>query len=275
MRINDFQYDGGLMRERTAENINILGRFCGKRDIEALRADCLKDKYKIEQADLMVLFGGSILCGGDVLAGAMKECAARHYIIVGGAGHTTETLRQTVQKEYPSIWTEDLPEAEIFNRYLKEAYGLEADYLETKSTNCGNNITCLLDLVEEKQLPCRSVILCQDATMQRRMDAGFQKYMSRETLVINYASYKATVIAAGDTLTYSFRIHGMWEIERYVQLLMGEIPRLTDDADGYGPRGKNFIAHVDIPDEVKSAFEELKMVYGEQVRSANPLYATH
>lgn len=99
--------------------------------------------------------------------------------------------------------------------------------------------------------------------------------MSGETLVINYASYKATVIAAGDTLTYSSRIHGMWEIERYLQLLMGEIPRLTDDADGYGPRGKNFIAHVDIPDEVKSAFEELKMVYGEQVSAANPLYAPH
>lgn len=36
-------------------------------------------------------------------------------------------------------------------------------------------------------------------------------------------------------------------------LLWGEIPRLTDDADGYGPRGKNFIAHVDIPTEVRAA----------------------
>ena len=66
----------------------------------------------------------------------------------------------------------------------------------------------------------------------------------------------------------------MWDIDRYVNLLMGEIPRLTDDANGYGPNGKNFIAHVDIPEKVKMAFEELKKIYGEDTRKANPLYAS-
>lgn len=69
-------------------------------------------------------------------------------------------------------------------------------------------------------------------------------------------------------------IHGMWEIDRYVNLLMGEIPRLADNADGYGPNGKNFIAHVEIPQEVNLAFEELKKEYGEAVRKANPAYAS-
>ena len=59
-----------------------------------------------------------------------------------------------------------------------------------------------------------------------------------------------------------------------MQLLMGEIPRLTDDAGGYGPTGKDFIAHVYIPEEVREAFEELKEVYGDAVREANPLYAS-
>lgn len=40
-----------------------------------------------------------------------------------------------------------------------------ADALETQSTNCGNNITYLLELLEREKIPCRSIILCQDATM--------------------------------------------------------------------------------------------------------------
>ena len=58
----------------------------------------------------------------------------------------------------------------------------------------------------------------------------------------------------------------MWDIERYVSLLLGEIPRLTDDNNGYGPNGKNFIAHVDIPQNVQSAFNEVSKYF--KVRSA-------
>ena len=54
---------------------------------------------------------------------------------------------------------------------------------------------------------------------------------------------------------------------------LGEIPRLTDDLNGYGPKGKGYIAHVDIPEKVRAAFEELKEIYGNETREANPLYA--
>ena len=55
-----------------AKNINILGNFCGKRDISALTSEQLENVYGIPQVDVMVLFGGSILAGGDVLADAIK-----------------------------------------------------------------------------------------------------------------------------------------------------------------------------------------------------------
>lgn len=263
------------MKEKTAHYINILGEFCGKRDIEKLTTDCLQVKYGIKQADVMALFGGSILHGGDVLANAMKQHIAKKYIIVGGEGHTTETLRQQVHKEYPFIITEGLSEAEIFNGYLRTVYGLEADYLETESTNCGNNITYLLALLEEKDIRFRSIILCQDASMQYRMEAVLRKYVSDSITVINYAAYKAKVVAKNNMLVYSSDIPGMWDISRYVDLLMGEIPRLEDDCNGYGPLGKNFIVHVDIPENVKNAFEELKKIYGCHIREANPLYASN
>lgn len=249
--------------------------FCGKRDIEALDSALLYQNYGISKADVMVLFGGSILAGGDVLAKAIQDRIASTYIIVGGAGHTTETLRQQVSSEYPSIETANLSEAETFQRYLQEIYECRADYLETESTNCGNNITNLLALLREHHVRCNSIILCQDATMQARMDAGLRKYTGDSVKIINYASYAATVCEEECGLSYEEEIHGMWSVDRYINLLMGEIPRLTDDVNGYGPIGKQFIAHVDIPENVKTAFELLKMQFGKQVREANPMYASN
>ena len=262
------------MKNSTADAINILGQFCGMRDVEYLNSAALMAKYSIPQADVFVLFGGSILAGGDLLAQAIKDRIAKVYVIVGGAGHTTEALRQKVHNEYPAIETAGLQEAEVFQRYLKEVYSCEADYLESKSTNCGNNITYLLELLKKNNVKCSSIILCQDATMQRRMDAGLRKYTSDDLLIINYSAYQAAVIAENDTLTYSEPIHGMWDIDRYVNLLMGEIPRLKDDENGYGPKGKSFIAHVDIPEAVDAAFNKLKAVYGDITRVANPKYAS-
>ena len=270
------KYDNKVenMSLNNAEKINILGQFCGKRDVQFLSADALSEKYNLDTADVMVLFGGSIIAGGDLFAQAIKAKIAKTYIIVGGAGHTTQTLRRQVHNEYPFIETADLPEAVIFQRYLKEVHSCEADFLETQSTNCGNNITNLLNLLEAEKIPCRSIILCQDATMQNRMDAGMRKYAPEGTVIINFASYRADVVEKDGILSYRDDIHGMWSMERYINLLMGEIPRLTDDAHGYGPAGKDFIAHVDIPEEVKHAFKDLQAVFGNQVREANPLYAS-
>ncbi len=259
------------MQERIADCINMLGRFCGPRDLPELTGAALKSKYSMEQADVMVLFGGSILCGGDVLADAMIKNVAKKYIIVGGAGHTTETLRMKMREEYPALETAGRSEAEIFESYIEYRYGLHADFLECRSTNCGNNITYLLELLEKNQIPFQSIILCQDAAMQRRMGAGLRKY-APDIEIIHFAAYQAKVLLKDQELQYEKAIWGMWDMDRYLTLLMGEIPRLSDRPDGYGPKGRNYIAHVDIPAEVEDAFLELKAEYGDIVREANPAY---
>ncbi len=262
------------MKDKIAKNINTLGRFCGKRDISVLTPNELKVKYGLEQVDVMVLFGGSILTGGDVLAEAMKNGIAKKYVIVGGSGHTTETLRVKMHNEFSEIETNELPEAKVFASYLKYKYNLEPDFLECNSTNCGNNITYLLDLLKENNVSFKSIILSQDATMQHRMEAGLRKYISQDNIVINYAVYDVDVVVRDNELAFKQDIWGMWNMERYITLLMGEIPRLSDDAEGYGPNGKNYIAHVEVPIEVSNAFMELKKVYGSFIREANPLYAS-
>jgi hypothetical protein len=54
----------------------------------------------------------------------------------------------------------------------------------------------------------------------------------------------------------------LWRPERFFDLIMGEIPRLRDDEAGYGPMGKAFITHVDIPMEVEDAWQRLNKVLG-------------
>lgn len=261
------------MRESIAESINLIGDFCGQRDIEDLSQEALQSKYGKKQADVMVLFGGSILCGGDVLAQAIRDKVANVYVIVGGEGHTTDALRKRMKEELPQLETDGQPEAVCFQRYIEEKYGVKADYLETKSTNCGNNITYLLELLQEQHIHCESIILCQDATMQRRMGAVLKKYVP-DMQIIPYAAYRARVKQEDGKLHYIEEIPGMWDMKRYVSLLLGEIQRLTDDENGYGPKGADFIAHVDIPEGVQAAYRQLSGVYENLIRKADPQYAS-
>ena len=236
-----------------SDAINTLSAFLGRRDVPELTQEALRSAYGFSQADVMVLFGGSIIAGGDVLAQAIKNNVAKTYVVVGGVGHTTQSLRDTVQKLYPEIQTKDKPEAEIFQAYLQYLYSLKADYLETGSTHCGNNITNLLALLEDNAVPYENIILCQDATMQLRMCATLRKHRP-DLGIINYATYKAQI---APDLTFTDSIPGMWPIDRFTSLLLGEIKRLADTPEGYGPNGKNFLAHVDIPKKVEEACEDL------------------
>lgn len=253
-------------------NFNLLGEFCGPRDISELTPASLNSKYNINQADVFVLFGGSILYGVDVLAEAINNKIAKKYLIVGGFGHTTESLQKTVSNKYPDIKADDMQESEIFSALLKKRFGLAADYLETKSTNCGNNITYLLDLLRKKHIEFQSIILAQDTTMQRRMSACLAKYVDSSVKIINFATYQNQLTFKNNKVSFQKDILGMWSINRYQKLLMGEIPRLTDDKNGYGPLGKNYISHLEIPNKVIRAYRSLNKKYPEIKRPSNDLY---
>jgi uncharacterized SAM-binding protein YcdF (DUF218 family) len=261
---------------KIAENINILSDFLGKRDIDTLSSNALAEKYKVSQTDLLILFGGSIAYGCDVVGEAISNNIAKNFMIVGGEGHTTESLRRAIHNVFPEIETTGKMEADIMSEYLKRKYDIDKILIERNSTNCGNNITYALEVMKQNKLSPNNIIFVQDSTMQRRMDAGFRKYLQNSKVeLINFASYKVKVEVKREKIVIEpSGIWGMWGLERYISLLLGEIPRLLDDADGYGPNGKNYIAHVDIPENVLKAFEELKSEYGDLVRAANPRYAS-
>ncbi len=258
---------------QVAGAINRLGAFCGRRDLPALTPAALEAFLGRPQADVMVLFGGSILSGGDLFASGMRLGLARRYVIVGGAGHTTAALREQIGRACPGMETDGLAEADLFAGYLGRRYGLAPDALERESTNCGNNITYLMRLLKELHFPHRQIILIQDATMQARMDAGLRKY-APDCIPVNYAAYKAHVTVRDGRLAFDACMPGMWPLERYISLLLGEIPRLTDDAQGYGPLGKGYIAHVDIPPAITEAHARLCRQFPGLVRPADPRFAS-
>lgn len=267
----------GLGCDAIADDVNALARFLGRRDVERLAPEDLERRYGLRQADAMALFGGSILAGGDVLAEAIRAGVARTYFIVGGAGHTTETFRLRVRDLFPDLsFADDAPEADVFAAYLAQRHGLSVDHLERASTNCGNNITYLLRQFETEGMDVRSLILSQDATMQRRMGAELE-LEAPDITPICFATY--AVDAVGDeSSAVGFSVAdpplGMWEPERYLSLLMGEIPRLTDDERGYGPKGAGHLVHVDVPAPVRAAFEELREAFPDSVRVANPRFGS-
>ena len=247
--------------EHVAEAINILGAFCGPRDVDELSRTALQASFGVSRADVAVLFGGSILAGGDVMAQTMQRELAEKYILVGGRGHTTDALRQNMERALQKKMASDASEAEMFQLYLKTRYGLAANHLECQSTNCGNNITFLLDLLQREKIPHRSILMIQDASMQRRMTATWCRQAGDSALVVNYAAYRVHVTVVDGSLRFTETPPGMWDMKRYIRLLLGDTARLRDDENGYGPRGKGFLAHVDTPREVESAFRYLKQFF--------------
>ena len=75
------------------------------------------------------------------------------------------------------------------------------------------------------------------------------------------------VPAAGTGQAPLLRQQGVWPVARFMSLLLGEIPRLRDDTGGYGPRGRNFIDHTDVPEEVEAAWQRLSARYPHLLRA--------
>lgn len=265
---------GELTAAEEARCLNVIGDYVARRDAPALtRAALAEAGVSGGVADVAVLFGGSIVAGGDTFAQAMCAGVARTYVIVGGAGHTTATLRERMRELCPEAsFANDAPEADVFSAYLRERHGLSADLLERRSTNSGNNVTMLFELLRAHGIEPASAVLIQDATMQRRLGA-IARLREPGVRAINYSAYRVRVIARDGRLAFAEKPAGMWDMDRYRALLMGEVPRLRDDAAGYGPRGAGFIAHVDVPDEVERAWELLRAAHSGDVRAANPAYA--
>ena len=214
--------------------------------------------------DLIVLAGNAILATATG-AFAWARQAGTPLLISGGIGHSTALLAEAVAAE-PScrgIAVRNRPEAEILRDIGVQLHGLDEAriLIEPASTNCGENAAFSLCLLDERGMRPRRLLLIQDPLMQRRTDASFRQVWAargREAEFVNWPTFTPRLEAVDGEVRHAQPPAGpLWSGQRFMSLLLGEIPRLRDDEHGYGPRGRGFIAHVAVPDAVEAHYRAL------------------
>ena len=142
--------------------------------------------------------------------------------------------------------------------------------IEDQSTNCGANAAETRRVLERNGvMHVGSMVVVQDPTMSLRTKAAFEKVYEDVVPGVEVRCCPTFVprvrVEEGGEVVWDMEgleAGSLWEMERFLDLLMGEVPRLRDEEGGYGPRGKGFITHVDVPREVEEAWELLKAVLG-------------
>lgn len=241
------------LREVTLDALNLVGRW--------LAQDDLTDASPGPDVGLVVLAGNAVIPSID--AACRLASGSRVLLISGGIGHSTRFLYEAVaaHPDYRVIPCVGRPEAAILADIAHHFWQIPRDRIvvEDRSTNCGENARFTLAALAERGLDARSAIVVQDPTMQRRTMATFAREPS--PLSIRWLSHPGVIpqlVNREEGLAFAEPAAGLWPPARYLSLLLGELPRLYDDANGYGPRGKGFIAHVDFPAEVLQAWALLR-----------------
>lgn len=214
--------------------------------------------------DLLILAGHAIMPN---IIGALDVAAqiGVPVLLSGGIGHSTTLLQQAVKQDSltTSIETEGKGEADILAEIAHQVFAIpwEKIEIENRSTNCGQNADFSRDtLLARSALPA-TILLVQDPLMQRRTFESFQHSWRQKNITsrfINWPVFVPHLVKVDDSLVITGgQRAGIWTIERYISMILGEVKRLRDDETGYGPAGAGFIGHVDIPDAVENAWRRL------------------
>ena len=244
------------LSEQTLNAANTLGRWLAQNDFST--------KPDPVRADAVILAGNAVIPVID----AAFDIASRHHlplVISGGIGHSTPFLYHAVAShpQYNLTPTTGQTEAAILADIARRFWGIPASdiIVEDQSTNCGENARFTLDVLCSQGMNLTTALVMQDPTMQRRTMATFARVSEGCATAphwLSYPGFTPELINSRDGLAFLSPTDGLWPVERYLSLILGEVPRLRDDAQGYGPAGRNFIVHVDFPHHVAQAWQVLQ-----------------
>ena len=253
------------MHREFAEDVSRIAAFLAKRDVSRLSREALQETYGIEQPAVLLVFGNDLPYVAEAASKAFQTGIAEKMIFCGGIGHSTKRLRAAVAASQRYPWSlqviDQLSEAEIYRMIACDLYQIPAEkiLLDTQSANSGENAQNGLAVMEAHGLEDFPVILMQDPLLQRRAEASFRFYAGDRTM-ISYAPFLPVLNEDG---RMKEEIPCLWDRDRMLELLFGEVIRLRDDENGYGPRGKGFIVHVEVPEEIEAAYARLKNTHPE------------
>lgn len=238
------------------------------------------DIFKASTVDCLVICASSVLHTAETVFKALQQRPelAQVVVLCGGVGHTTKLMYEAISRnpKYAHLcsnFNAQTPEAQMLLAILQQYGPTEHVLVEDRSTNCGANGTCTWQLLQSHNIHPRTMLIAQDATMSLRTLASFQKAFAQSESPpesIRACPTFVPVVESRDGALAMTPPNGctseLWTMNRFLDLILGEIPRLRDDANGYGPGGKGFIGHVDIPDEVLSAWARLVAAFPDKER---------
>lgn len=243
------------LNDMTLQAANRVGEWLAQNDFATPPVDA--------QADLVVLAGNAVIPTIDAACRLAAE--NRTLLISGGIGHSTTYLYAAIARHprYNTLRTTGRAEAAILADIAHQFWNIPSERIlvEDRSTNCGENARFTREMLQQKAIVSRRAIVVQDPTMQRRTMATFAHIWQDEARAPQWQSYPGylPVLCNGDNgLTFTDEADAVWPVERYLSLLLGELPRIQDDENGYGPRGKGFIAHVEMPADITAAWQVLR-----------------
>lgn len=266
--------------ENIVADINRISAFLADAQIQELDVPL--------NVDCIVIAPSPVLHGAENVFRALEKrtLIANTLVLCGGIGHSTDFIYEAIAQHpiyaeiFPTI--NGLPEGRVFAAVLNKYFDVDAIneagcrvLVEEKSTNCGANCfetRRLLERTYGEDFVPSSILINQDPTMQRRTRASFERVyedVQHPPVLLSYPGLVPSMRASShgngsglEFVTSPTLANGLWSVDRFCSLLIGEIPRLRDDESGYGPRGKLFIVHVDISDEVEDAHKRLQVVFG-------------
>lgn len=257
----------------TVADINTLSEYLSDSEID--------DLSSVQPVDCIVICASEVLHGAEIIFKRLQEnpTLTKCLVLCGGIGHSTELLYTAVARHprYSALAPEiqGLPEAQILEKILEGFFNRSAItsqgcriLIEDQSTNCGQNASFTRRVLDRAGFSApKTMIINQDPTMMLRTKASFRRVYQDVSSVVSFLSCPVWIPKVqldptnGDPAvgwdpigTSAFE---RWSLERFIELILGEIPRLRDDENGYGPCGRDFIAHVDVPNEVEMARSRL------------------
>lgn len=252
-------------------DINTVSRFISQEDIPDLR--------RIEPVDTIILCVCSVLLSSETVFEIIRERPGitKTLVLCGGIGHSTTFIYEAVARHprFQSIApdVQGLPEAQvllaIFNRFFTPGFTAEQPppriLAEDRSVTCHTNASETRKLLEANGVPTpASAVVVQDPTMVRRTVACFRRVYEDLANPPKFFGCPVFVPLVGpgddDALVYTapeMAPELMWDMDRFLDLVIGEYPRLRDDENGYGPKGNHTIVHVDIPSDAEEAWKKL------------------
>lgn len=211
------------------------------------------------QSDTLLIAGNSL---PNLIVAAAKFCeqdsSIQRVVFVGGIGHGTAPLIANCKKMYPELvridW-EQLSEAEITEEIFLHYCSRKLTVIsEKKSTNTGENARFSFELFN-RETP-ENFWLVQDPLVQKRTQITFAKEWGLNLSAIQPLFFEQPKLI--DFVAYPHfenpEMDSWWSPNYFLSLVVGEIRRLNDDDEGYGPNGMGFIPHVDVPENVLASY---------------------